>query len=119
MMSEAELHVLRSRLHQGKLNKARRGALFTCVPIGYVRTAEGGITLDPDEQVQSVVALVFAQFAELGALTKTHAYFVTHGIRLGLRVYKGADKGQLVWQRPRRSTLYEMRRHPFYAGAYA
>jgi DNA invertase Pin-like site-specific DNA recombinase len=25
MMSEAELHVLRSRLHQGKLNKARRG----------------------------------------------------------------------------------------------
>jgi DNA invertase Pin-like site-specific DNA recombinase len=119
MMSEAELHVLRSRLHQGKLNKARRGELFTCVPIGYVRTPEGGIALDPDEQVRSVVAMVFAKFAELGSLTKTHAFFVTHGIQLGLRVYKGADKGQLVWQRPRRSTLYEMLRHPFYAGAYA
>jgi DNA invertase Pin-like site-specific DNA recombinase len=34
MMSEAELHILRTRLHQGKLNKARRGELFTCVPIG-------------------------------------------------------------------------------------
>jgi len=119
MMSEAELHVLRSRLHQGKLNKARRGELFTCVPIGYVRTPDGGIALDPDEQVRSVVALVFAKFAELGSLTKTHAFFVAHGIRLGLRVYKGADKGRLVWQRPRRSTLYEMLRHPFYAGAYA
>jgi DNA invertase Pin-like site-specific DNA recombinase len=119
MMSEAELHVLRSRLHQGKLNKARRGELFTCVPIGYVRTPDGGIALDPDEQVRSVVALVFTKFAELGSLTKTHAFFVTHGIRPGLRLYKGADKGQLVWQRPRRSTLYEMLRHPFYAGTYA
>jgi DNA invertase Pin-like site-specific DNA recombinase len=49
MMSEAELHVLRTRLHQGKLNKARRGELFSCVPIGYVRPASGGIALDPDE----------------------------------------------------------------------
>jgi DNA invertase Pin-like site-specific DNA recombinase len=89
MMSEAELHVLRSRLHQGKLNKARRGELFTCVPIGYVRTPDGGIALDPDEQVRSVVALVFAKFAELGSLTKTHAFFVANGIQLGLRVYKG------------------------------
>ena len=39
MMSEAELHVLKARMHQGKLNKARRGELFTCVPIGYVRIA--------------------------------------------------------------------------------
>lgn len=34
MMSEAEFQVLRARLHQGKLNKARRGELFTRVPIG-------------------------------------------------------------------------------------
>jgi DNA invertase Pin-like site-specific DNA recombinase len=118
MMSEAELHVLRSRLRQGKLNKARRGALFTCVPIGYVRTPEG-TALDPDEQVRSVVALVFAKYAELGSLAKTHAFFVANGIRLGQRVYKGPDKGRLVWRRPRRGTLYEMLRHPFYAGAYA
>src|SRR5207249_7926637 len=76
MMSEAELHVLKSRLHQGQLNKARRGELFTCVPIGYVRTPDGGIALDPDEQVRSVVAMVFAKFAALGSLTKTHAFFV-------------------------------------------
>ena len=77
------------------------------------------MALDPDEQVRAVVTLVFAKYAELGSLTKTHAFFVANGIRLGLRVYKGPSKGQLVWQRPRRSTLYEMLRHPFYAGAYA
>ena len=44
---------------------------------------------------------------------------MTNNIQLGLRVYKGPGKGRLVWQRPRRSALYEMLRHPFYAGAYA
>lgn len=119
MMSEAELHVLKSRMHQGKLNKARRGELFTCVPRGYVRSPDGGIALDPDEQVRSAVALVFAKYAELGSLTKVHAHLVAHNIQLGLRAYKGPGKGRLVWQRPRRSALYEMLRHPFYAGAYA
>src|SRR4051794_10481775 len=100
MMSEAELHVLRSRLHQGKLNKARRGELFTGVPIGSVRTADGGIALDLDEQVRSVVALVVTKFAEVGSLTKTHACFGANGIRLGLRVYKGAGKGSWCGRGP-------------------
>jgi DNA invertase Pin-like site-specific DNA recombinase len=116
-MSEAELHILRARLHQGKLNKARRGELFTCVPVGYVRVPDG-IARDPDEQVRSVVSLVFAKFAELGSLTKTHAHLVANNIQFGLRVYKGPGKGRLVWQRPRRSSLYAILHHPFYAGAY-
>ncbi len=78
MMSEAEIHVLKARMHQGKLNKARRGELFTCVPVGYVRSPDGGIAMDPDEQVRSVVSLVFAKFAELGSLTKAHAYFAAN-----------------------------------------
>jgi DNA invertase Pin-like site-specific DNA recombinase len=119
MMSEAEIHVLKARMHQGKLNKARRGELFTCVPVGYVRSPDGGIALDPDEQVRSAVSLVFTKFAELGSLTKAHAYFAANEIQLGLRVYKGPGKGRLEWRRPRRSAFYEMLRHPIYAGAYA
>ena len=47
-MSEAELHVLKQRLHQGQLSKARRGELGGAVPIGYVRQPDGAIGLDPD-----------------------------------------------------------------------
>lgn len=79
-ISEAELHILRARLHQGKLNNARRGELFTCVPVRYVCSPDHGIALDPDEQVRSVFALVFAKFAELGSMTKTYAYFVGNNI---------------------------------------
>lgn len=117
-LSEAETHVLRTRLHQGKLNKARRGELFTCVPIGYVRSADGGIALDPDEQVRSVVARVFDLFAELGSVPKVHSHLIAHQIRIGMRAYRGPQRGQLVWRPARRSTLYEMLRHPAYAGAY-
>jgi DNA invertase Pin-like site-specific DNA recombinase len=36
IMSEAELHVLQRRMHDGQRNKARRGELFTIPPIGYI-----------------------------------------------------------------------------------
>lgn len=36
-MSEAELHILKSRMKKGSENKARRGELITHLPVGYVR----------------------------------------------------------------------------------
>ena len=62
IMSEAELHFLDLRMHEGRLNKARRGELFNHAPIGYVREPGGGLALDPDEQAQQVVRMVFDQF---------------------------------------------------------
>src|SRR5262244_842868 len=67
-MSEAELHLLKQRLYQGCLSKARRGTLTFALPIGYVWDAEGAIQFDPDAQVQAVVRHVFAQFEEVGTL---------------------------------------------------
>jgi hypothetical protein len=118
MMSEAELHVLRSRLLQGRLNKARRGELFGFVPIGYVRTAEGGVALDPDEQVQAAIRLIFDKVAELGSARQAYAYLMANDVRIGVRSYRGPDREALTWRQPRLSTIYDMLRHPFYAGAY-
>ena len=66
-MSEAELHVLRQRLWQGALQKARRGELASKGPIGYVRDGTG-LAFDPDEQAQGVVRFVFEQFDRLGTM---------------------------------------------------
>jgi hypothetical protein len=60
-MSETELHRLRSRMEAGRLNIAERGELFNHLPIGYLRGPAGEVTLDPDEQVQAVLRLVFAR----------------------------------------------------------
>src|SRR6516225_9399558 len=117
-MSEAELHLLKQRLYQGCLSKARRGALTFALPIGYVWDAGGAIQFDPDEQVQAVVRHIFAQFEELGTLGGLLRYLARHDIRLGVRVREGPGKGQLVWRRPNRATLQHLRKHPLYAGAY-
>ena len=51
-MSEAEIHLLMSRLHGGLINKARRGELHTRLPVGLLYDAQGQVILDPDSQVQ-------------------------------------------------------------------
>jgi len=117
-MSEAELHLLKQRLYQGCLSKARRGALTFALPIGYVWDADGAIQFDPDEQVQAVVRHIFAQFEELGTLGGLLRSLARHDIRLGVRVREGPGKGQLVWRRPNRATLQNLLKHPLYAGAY-
>jgi DNA invertase Pin-like site-specific DNA recombinase len=117
-VSEAELHLLKQRLYQGRLSKARRGELRFALPVGYVWRAPGEIGFDPDEQVQAVVRLVFRAFADLGTLGGVLRYLVRHDVRLGVRVREGPGKGSLVWRRPNRVTVQMMLKHPIYAGAY-
>ena len=117
IMSEAELHFLRGRMNEGRLNKARRGELFNHASIGYVRVPDG-LALDPDEQAQGVVRLVFDQFDRQGSLHGLLRYLVHHSIRLPVRPHFGPNRGQLEWHRPNRETLQNLLHHPVYAGYY-
>jgi DNA invertase Pin-like site-specific DNA recombinase len=117
-MSEAELHILRSRMYQGLLNKAQRGEIFNHAPIGYIKTAKGEFAIDPDEQVQGVVRLIFDQFDRLGTLQGVLRYLVANGIRMPVRPHHGATRGELEWHRPNRVTLQNLLRRPLYAGYY-
>jgi len=100
------------------LNKARRGELLSTPPIGYLRVATGEWVIDPDEQVQAVVRLIFDQFDREATLHGLLRYLVHHQIRIPVRVAGGPNKGQLEWRRPNRATLQNLLRHPSYAGAY-
>jgi DNA invertase Pin-like site-specific DNA recombinase len=118
-MSEAELHILKQRMVQGKRNKAQRGELGFHVPIGYLRRPSGEVRFDPDEQVQQVVKLIFRKFEELGTLNAVLRYLISHQIQVGVRVMSGLNKGDLEWRRPNRTTLQNLLKNPVYAGAYA
>ncbi len=117
-MSEAELHILRSRMYEGLLNKARRGEVYNHAPIGYVKLPAGAFALDPDEQVQAVVRLLVDEFDRQGTVQGLLRYLVRRGIRLPVRPHGGPDRGQLEWHRPNRATLQNLLRHPIYAGFY-
>ena len=122
-MSEAELHILKSRLHQGMRNKAKRGEVLNHPPIGYVRSMSardgiGDYVIDPDEQVQAVVRIVFEQFQRHGSLNGLLRWLVRNDIKLPVRPHFGSNRGELEWRRVNRVTLANMLHHPVYAGAY-
>jgi DNA invertase Pin-like site-specific DNA recombinase len=117
-MSEAELHILKQRLLEGKRAKARRGELKTLLPMGYVRTPSGEVVKDPDAQARAVIDTVFDQFARRGTLNGVLRYLVDHQLQLPYRVVSGPQTGQLQWRRPNRVTLSNLLHNPTYAGAY-
>jgi DNA invertase Pin-like site-specific DNA recombinase len=117
-MSEAELHILRGRLYESLLNKARKGEVFNHPPIGYVKSPKGDYDLDPDEQVQAVVRLIFEQFDRQGTVYGVLRYLVRHQLRIPVRPISGDARGQLEWHRPNRPTLHGILSHPIYAGFY-
>jgi DNA invertase Pin-like site-specific DNA recombinase len=118
MMSEAELHRLKSRMLEGRRHKAQRGELLNRPPLGYVRRLDGEYQLDPDEQAQRVVRLIFDVFEQQGSLHGLLRSLVAHDMRLPIRPHWGPNRGQLEWRRPNRMTLQNLLHHPIYAGAY-
>lgn len=117
-MSEAELHILKQRMLEGKRAKARRGELGMVVPMGYVRHPSGGVQKDPDEQAQSTIQLAFKLFERFATVHRVLRYFVTYKIQMPHRHRSGSRKGELDWRRPNRVTLLNMFHNPIYAGAY-
>ncbi len=65
----------------GRLAKAGRGELAVPLPAGYVRRPSGEAALDPDEQVQAVVRLVFRLFEELGTVHAVLRFLVEHQVQ--------------------------------------
>ena len=115
-MSEAELHLLRQRMEQGRRNKARRGEFFNHLPIGYMFLPSGEVGIDSDEQVQAVVRLIFDKFEELGSAGAVLRHLARDEIRIGVRPIEGPNRGQLEWRRPNRGTVVSLLHHPMYAG---
>jgi len=103
----------------GRLAKAGRGELAVPLPAGYARRSSGEVALDPDEQVQAVVRLVFRLFDELGTVHAVLRFLVEHQVQIGMRERSGPGKGEVAWRAPHQQGLVNMLRNPAYAGIYA
>ena len=117
-MSEAELHILQARMLAGRNAKARRGELGKPLPMGYLRRPSGEVALDPDEQAQSVIRLVFALFERIRTVSGVLRHLVENDIKMPVRLAGGSGKGELQWRRPSRASLGDLFSNPIYAGVY-
>jgi len=117
--SEAELHVLKSRMRGGVLSAARRGDLRLGLPTGLVYDAEGRVVLDPDAQVQASISYLFETFHRTRSACKTVRVFRDEGLPFPRRLTQGPRKGQLEWGPLCHSRVCNILHNPRYAGAFA
>jgi DNA invertase Pin-like site-specific DNA recombinase len=117
-MSEAELHVLRARLQGGIRNKARRGELFVRPAMGFVYNADGQLVMDPDQQVQQSVRVLFETFRRTGSAMATVKFFAGQGLQFPRRVHTGPNQGDTVWAGLEHSRVLRILHNPRYTGAF-
>lgn len=118
-MSAAELHFLNGRLQGGKRNKAERGELRFPLPVGLCWDDGGGIVLDPDQEVQGAVRMVFRSFQETGSAYGVAHQFAETGLKFPKRAYGGVWDGKLIWDHLTDSRVLSILKNPAYAGVYA
>ena len=106
-------------MQQGVLQKARKEELQFRLPTGYIHSPTGEIILDPDEQVQVVVRLMFQKYEEFGTVNGVLRYMAQHDVRFGMRSYRRECQGELEWHRATQSTIHHLLTNPLFAGVYA
>lgn len=117
-ISEYELHFLKTRMLHGKLHKAQQGQLRVRLPVGYIYEATNRAVLDPDEQVQQAVRLVFSLFEQLGSALAVVKTFREQQLLFPTRQYGGARHGELTWHPLGSGRVLQILHNPVYAGAY-
>jgi DNA invertase Pin-like site-specific DNA recombinase len=112
-ISEMELHTLRDRLGAGLLNKARRGELAVCLPVGLMRDPAGAVLKHPNREVQERLSLVF----ELFGTRKSAARVVRALKEQDLSLPRRSQFGDVVWRAPNQAGVCAILKNPAYAGA--
>jgi DNA invertase Pin-like site-specific DNA recombinase len=115
-MSEAELHMITSRLQGAKRAAAERGELRFPLPVGYVHDEDGETIIDPDEEVQAAIRDLFRAFEQTGSGYGVVGAF--KGRRFPKRAYGGAWAGEVRWGELTHPRVLAVLSNPCYAGAY-
>jgi DNA invertase Pin-like site-specific DNA recombinase len=117
-MSEAEIHVMKARLHGGILSKALRGELQVPLPTGLVYDTQNRVQLDPDKQVQESFTFLFTTFDRTGSATATMKAFRSNELLFPRRIRRGPQKGGLIWEPLHHQRVLQVVHNPRYAGAF-
>ena len=116
-MSEFELTVLRRRLLDALVTKAKRGELRIAVPVGYTWHSETGLAMNADRRVQAAIRSIFRLFDRFGSARQVLLHMKKEEITFP-RPGNGRH-GKLAWRAPIYRNVIAVLRNPFYAGAYA
>jgi DNA invertase Pin-like site-specific DNA recombinase len=98
-MSEMEVSVFRQHSMEAMKQKARRGELFLTVAVGYTKTGDDRIEMDPDRRVREAIALAFRKFAELQSVRQVLVWIRQQQIGLPA-IIQGSGLRPVEWKTP-------------------
>lgn len=114
-MSEAELHLLRSRLNAGLRNKAARGELRQGLPVGYEYDEDNRVVFNRDEAVREAIAEVFRRFEQLGSARQVVVSMRDDGLLLPRR--RGGSR-RVRWAPASYPAVHDFLTNPAYSGTF-
>ena len=77
-----------------------------------------GIVLNPDEEVQARLELVFTKFRELQSARAVMRFFRAAGLKLPVRPVLGPSPHEVAWREADSARVRSILQNPAYAGAY-
>ena len=114
-MSEAELHLIRSRMTAGLRHKAERGQLRQGLPVGFDYEHDGTVVFTADEAVVEAIATVYRRFDQLGSARQVLLSLREDGLLLPRRPGR---TGRIAWARATYPAVHDLLTNPCYAGAF-
>lgn len=114
-MSEAELHLIRSRLTAGLKHKAAKGELRQGLPVGLDYDEDDHVVITSDEAVREAIATVFRRFDELGSARQALISMREDHLLLPRR--RNGSK-QITWAEATYPAVHDFLTNPAYAGAF-
>ena len=114
-MSEAELHLIRSRLTAGLKHKAARGELRQGLPVGLDYDEDDKVVITADEAVREVITTVFRRFDELGSARQVLISLREDHLLLPRR-RNGSTR--IAWADASYPAVHDLLTNPAYAGAF-
>ncbi|MFG6201924.1 recombinase family protein, partial [Nonomuraea sp. JJY05] len=109
-MGEAEPPWPTSRMNEAKGAAAARGELRLPLPAGFVYDEDQNVVIDPDEEIATAIADVFAAFTATGSAYGVAGAFA--GRRFPRRAYGGVWAGQVRWGRLTHARAAAILRNP-------
>jgi DNA invertase Pin-like site-specific DNA recombinase len=114
-MSEAELHLIRSRLTAGLKHKAAKGELRQGLPVGLDYDEDDKVVITADEAVREAITTVFRRFDELGSARQVLISLREDHLRLPRR--RNGSK-HITWADAGYPAVHDFLTNPAYAGAF-
>lgn len=114
-MSEAELHLIKSRLTAGLKHKATKGELRQGLPVGLDYDEDDRVMLTADEAVREAIVTVFRCFDELGSARQVLMRLREDGVLLPRRA-NGSQR--ITWAPATYPAVHDLLTNPAYAGAF-